>query len=71
MWAPTGPAWGEADIYLDGALVGTMNQNNGAGVQPSAMLFSYSNVPLGLHVVSIMPHTSGTGIVWDALKVMR
>lgn len=74
--APTGPACGQANILLDGVVVGTVDFYAPVPVK-SATLFKLQNVSLGVHTVGLQPlntknsASSGYSIWWDALKVMR
>ena len=76
FWAPTGPAYGQASILLDGVAVGTVDFYSAAPAQ-STMLLQQQNVCLGIHTVGLQPlnsknsSSSGTTVLWDALKVMR
>jgi hypothetical protein len=76
LWARTGPNMGIAQVTLDGAVLGDVDFYAPAASQASA-IYTSLNVPLGIHVVQINPtntknaSSSGTTIVWDALRVMR
>ena len=76
FWAPTGPAYGQATILLDGVAVGTVDFYS-AGAKVASMLFQQQSVSLGIHTVVLQPlHTknaasTGYTVLWDALKVMR
>ncbi len=76
FWAPTGPAYGQATILLDGTSVGNVDFYS-ANATPAAMLLQQQNVSLGIHTVTLQPlntknaASSGRTILWDALKVMR
>jgi hypothetical protein len=76
FWAPTGPAYGQATVLLDGVSVGTIDFYS-ASAAPSAELLSVLNVSLGLHTVTLQPlHTKNSGssaytVLFDALLVMR
>jgi hypothetical protein len=84
FWAPTAPFGGRANVLLQ-----TMNQNGSSptvvgtvdfyshALSPSSMLLQVQDVPLGSHIVSLMPlnvkdyASSRYTVWWDALKVMR
>jgi hypothetical protein len=84
FWAPTGPSGGQANVLLQ-----TMNLNGSIPTvvgtvdfyspvaSPSSMLLQVQNLPLGSHIVSLMPlnakdaASTGYTVWWDALKVMR
>lgn len=76
IWAPTGPAQGIADVYLDGVSQGTIDQYS-ASSQASSMLMQLQNVPLGTHLLQVVvsgtknSSSSGYTIIFDSLKVMR
>lgn len=76
LWAPTGPAYGQASILLDGIAVGTVDFYSAAS-SASSMLLQEQNVSLGIHTVVLQPlnaknsNSSGCAVLWDALKVMR
>jgi len=75
FWAPSGPAYGQAQLILDGAVIGTVDFYS-AATKPSSALFTLKNVVAGQHVLSLQPlHTknaasSGYTVLWDALWVM-
>jgi hypothetical protein len=76
FFAPTGPAYGQANILLDGTSVGTIDFYS-AVAAASTPIFQLQNVPLGLHKVSLQPlntknsGSSGYTVLWDTLQVMR
>ena len=84
LWAPTGPACGQATILLQtlgisgsvATSVGTVDFYSSSS-QASKMLLQVQNVPLGIHVVTLQPlntknsASSGYTVWFDALKVMR
>jgi hypothetical protein len=76
LYARTGPAMGKANLYLEGAQIATIDfYSAAAGL--SSRLLNWPNVPLGEHYVQrVATNTknvasTGTAIVWDALRVMR
>jgi hypothetical protein len=76
FWAPTGPAYGQGTILLDGSPVGNVDFYS-AVASPSTMLLQQQSTSLGIHTVTLQPLNSknaastGTTVLWDALKVMR
>ena len=76
LWAPTGPAYGQATVLLDTVAVGTVDFFS-SSAQPSSSLLTVQNVPLGLHTLTLQPlhakdsASTGYSVVFDALQVMR
>ena len=76
LWAPTGPALGQATVLLDGTSAGTVDFYSAAAA-PSTCLLTAQSVPLGLHTVTLQPlntknaGSSGYTIQFDALQAMR
>jgi len=76
FWARTGPAMGIGQLVLDGTVLGNVDFYSAAAAAPSALM-TQLNVPLGIHLVQLNATatndiaSTGTQIVWDALKVMR
>jgi hypothetical protein len=77
FWARTGPDMGIAQLTLDGTVLGNIDFYSAAPATQAAAIYTSQNVPLGIHVVQINPTntknsaSTGTTIVWDALRVMR
>lgn len=81
FWARTGPNMGQANLILDGTSLGTLDFYSAAAISPntqgSSPLLAQLNVPLGVHLVQLVAlntknsASSGSTIVWDALRVMR
>jgi hypothetical protein len=75
VWSRTGPGLGKLGLYLDGALLTTLDLYAAADTAAQAV-FTKLDVPLGLHVVQLSAtntkNASATGqvIVADALEVM-
>jgi hypothetical protein len=76
LWAPTGPANGQASVLLDGVNVGTVDFYSAAAAASSCLL-TVQNVQLGLHTLNLVPlmtkdgGSSGYNVLFDALQVMR
>ena len=76
LWAPTGPTFGKANLYVDGSLITLIDYYAAAG-QNASMVYQNANLPLGQHLVQLQAtHTknaraSDYRTPWDALKVMR
>ena len=76
FWAPTGPAYGLASLFLDGVQVATVDFYSNA-VAAAKLLFQMQNVSLGVHTVMLQSQnakntaSSGYMVFFDALRVMR
>ena len=69
------PNNGQAQVWLDGALLGTIDDY--AAAPSYNMAWEQTNVPLGLHIVKVVclatknSASTGTIIAWNGLRVMR
>jgi hypothetical protein len=76
FWARTGPDMGIGQLLLDGTVLGNIDFYAPAATSAVA-IETQLDVPLGIHVVQLNvtntknSASTGTTIVWDALRVMR
>lgn len=76
LWLAKGPGYGQCDIYLDNALVQTVDCYAAAELGPQ-MVLQQQSVVLDIHDVQVTAlatknaSASGTAIAWYALQVMR
>ncbi|HEY6349601.1 MAG TPA: hypothetical protein VI636_09350 [Candidatus Angelobacter sp.] len=76
LWSPKGPGMGIVQISLDKVVQAAIDLY-AAALTPSAAVFTLTNVPLGLHRVTLNPtntknaSSSGFIVAADAIQVMR
>ncbi len=75
LWMLTGPAQGQANVFLDGSLVQMVDCY--AAVAGVTMVLSHPNVSLDIHDVQVVAlgtknvASTGTAVAWYALQGMR
>lgn len=76
LWSPKGPAMGIVQISLDTVVQGNVDLY-AAALAASAPLFTLTNVPLGIHRITLNPTNTKNGasagfiVCADAIQVMR
>jgi hypothetical protein len=76
LWLATGPAYGQADLYLDGVKLATIDCY-AAAYQGATMVYAQQNTSLDIHDVKLIcdgtknASATATTISWYGLQVMR
>jgi hypothetical protein len=76
LWAVQGPTFGLATVWIDGVNVAAIDLYNAALLGPQ-IVYENAQMPLDIHRVKVILSdtknvaSTGTGIVWDKLEVMR
>jgi hypothetical protein len=71
-----GPAFGKADLYIDGVMIQTLDLYNATDIGPQ-IVYCKTEMPLDIHRVKVIcdgtknSAATGTAVSWYALEVMR